>query len=136
MVIFTRVLDGCLLVYRFSLENCYHLFILAFKIRCSRLVRGNVFLIVYILIYFACKLAKSKNVICVMRTSTYDVFINNYWGTSPLKVTFRNYKKASILGKIWCALMVFFTKCSLVYQTIMSRSSPDSFCINSVVSLS
>ena len=25
--------------------------------------------------------------------SSYDVFINNYWGTSRLKVIFKNYEK-------------------------------------------
>ena len=28
-----------------------------------------------------------------LSVSNYDVFIINYWGTSPLKVIFRNYKK-------------------------------------------
>ena len=108
----------------------------------SHPVRGNVVLIVYtysftfLFIHFACKLAKSKNVIWVKRISIYNVFIINYCGSSPLKVTFRNYEKTSILGQIWCALMIVFTKCNIAYQTILSRSSPDSFCINSVVSLS
>ena len=69
-------------------------------------VRSNVFSIVYtysftfLLIYFTCKLAK-RQTLCLsynlywlfLSVSSYDVFIRNYWGTSRLKVTFKNYKK-------------------------------------------
>ena len=69
-------------------------------------VRSNVFSIVYtysftfLLIYFTCKLAK-RQTLCLsynlywlfLFVSSYDVFIRNYWGTSRLKVTFKNYKK-------------------------------------------